>query len=351
MRVLALLLLSAAQPAFADDGNKPRSVRIYQDWAVGCDNRKFCTAVGLSVNDRRAINVSVTRERGDESWPKLIVDMELLPPMRLQIDDYRFPDARMWQSKLRLENKYARNIIRLLAKGRVLSGITYDKREMASQSLMGLTAALEYMDRRQLRINSPTAIVRPGNTTEMYLTTDYSVELRRPPASNLPPSSPIRAALSKYLKAGECESEDSSENVSDSHRLDESHTLLMLSNECVGGAYNKGTLALIIDGSGNISPARFDYDPGMAGEDSSSSLSNGYWNLEKRWLETTVLTRSTGDCGRRRNFVWDGAMFKLAIQEDMPQCRGSKTFIRTFTADIIDEIPKPPKPVSKCKIP
>ena len=338
VKVLPLVLLPVALPAMAWKPDGPRPVKTYLDWIVGCDNRDFCTAIGLPTGNRRSMSVKITRSFGFDEGPSLVIDMTLLPPMRLQIDDYQFPDSRMWQSKIRMKNGYARNIIQLMARGKALSGITYDNHTMANQSLMGLTAALKYMDSRQLRTDSPSAIIEPGNVRNMYLTSDYSVQISRPPASDRPAAAADEKALPVLLGPRICLDRTETLTLTQGVRLDDRHSLHLLSNDCASGAYNRVSVALIVKNSGAVSFARFDYDPGMAGEGAGSSdVVNGSWNAKERWLETAVLTRSTGDCGRRRNFVWDGNMFRLAMQEDMPHCRGSKMFVRTFTAKIIDK--------------
>ena len=98
--------------------------------------------------------------------------------------------------------------------------------------------------------------------------------------------------------------------------------------QCENGAYNLYTNILVVDLYGQIRLAVFDYDNGVTGDGPSNVLVNATWNDSKRTLESFILYRAIGDCGRIDQYIWFGAEFRLSEQRIMPECRGSFDTIR-----------------------
>jgi hypothetical protein len=46
-----------------------------------------------------------------------------------------------------------------------------------------------------------------------------------------------------------------------------------------------------------------------------------------------VKSRGLGDCGLVQNWAWDGQRFRLVLQQEMTECRGSLEFITTWRAE------------------
>jgi Protein of unknown function (DUF1176) len=345
--VLNLLLLLAATPvAPSVVSPRPEITRTFKDWTVGCDNHRFCMAMSLEAADGTESQAPVTiyRAPGPNALVKVTIDVSMFKDFQLTVDDewvlHRSPDAK---AKIRYCGDDAHALIQKMADADHI--LVRDPGDPTSRSpdnhgrtsLAGLKAALLYMDDQQGRVDTSTALIRPGTKTISNASLGYSVTLVRPPASKKTPRRISPQALQKLNDGHGCSSDQLSQNQQPiSARLDADNSLFVVHWACGGGAYNFFADTLIVDEQGNMHTARFDIGAGMTGEEVGNIMVNARWIAPLRLLESFEIGRGMGDCGRRRRFVWDGEMFRLAQQEEMNECRGAAGFIQTFNANVFD---------------
>jgi hypothetical protein len=113
-------------------------------------------------------------------------------------------------------------------------------------------------------------------------------------------------------------------------RLDAGHTLALVPAPCATGAYNARVLAVVIDRKGQARVADLEFPVDIK---SRFEVVNPYWEDGERELRTFVKSRGLGDCGLVQNWAWDGQRFRLVLQQEMTECRGSLEFITTWRAE------------------
>jgi hypothetical protein len=207
---------------------------------------------------------------------------------------------------------------------------------LARTSLRGLKAALLHVDERQGRVGTVSAFVGRGAAPDKAAPTAPALPLITvPQAASLPgPSAPDQLTdtqLAAFRARFRC-------RVADpimlrlpvrAIRLDGGHTLVLVPSPCPTGAYNTRVLAVVADRNGEARPADLEF-PGLA--ETRHEVVNPRWSESDRQLHSFVKSRGLGDCGSSQSWVWDGRRFRLVLQTDMEECRGSLDFITTWRA-------------------
>jgi hypothetical protein len=107
---------------------------------------------------------------------------------------------------------------------------------------------------------------------------------------------------------------------------------------CGAGAYNVSYVPLVVPAKGGVAAARppaFDAaEPWWEGEGKPMLINAGF-DPALGQLSSFAKARGIGDCGTGRDYVWDGARFRLIGQEEMNECRGSRDYIRTWRAEVV----------------
>ncbi len=334
-------LLIGASPA------EPGEVRIFDDWAVGCDNQRHCRAVSLAsgdpidgpVEDPIAIAVSRGGAGADRAslsvaWP------DADGPYRLSLDGETIVTSARDGSGLDLaDDPHGPNAgpaARLLARlhqGRWLSLHNAHGDIVRRSSLRGLEAAMLYMDRVQQRLGTRTALAVPGRLSPDRIKPPPRHWITVPRRSALPPTALPADLQARVAREQQCEAgaDDLSANAPVHTRLDARTTLALVPWPCANGPYNVWSEAFLIDNAGVARPARFESHRNadrMAG----SSIVNPDWDGHSAQLSSFSRGRSWGDCGTRTRYVWDGAMFRIVERETMPVCRRSEDFIVIWQA-------------------
>jgi Protein of unknown function (DUF1176) len=227
--------------------------------------------------------------------------------------------------------KSGRRLAQLMARGKQLTAKSARGESLQQASLSGLSAALLYIEERQGRIGSRSAVMRPGNGKSTGPRAVHAT-LLQPRRSSQAPASVKRERL--FLEDG-CDSllERNVEPTID--RLDEGTTLVLVPWRCNNGAYNYSYNVMLADNAGRLRPATLDFPGGMSGEKDTNDLTNASWDASKRRLIAHPLGRGTGDCGAHNEYIWDGKMFRIVLREVMPICRGSMRFLPVWRAEVI----------------
>lgn len=320
MRLAPLILVAA--PAVAAPGDPvPAKPRVFQDWIVACDNGGRCEAASLASEDSALQDAGLLVRRDEDGALSVrVADMTgKAPRATVRIDGRAVASTTLARQVEGIwQGASARALVHALARGRKAAILTPTAHPL---SLRGAAAALRFMDDRQKRAGTRTALIAKGAAA--YRATPPALPLVRvvtPPSGKDPviPGAAINAARRQYG----CATDDGSPVSADAHRLDARSTLVLLS--CGAGAYNYIVQPLIWR-DGRLTPAVFDYaftfgEPKPAGQ--PQVLVNADWSRDGR-LSSWAKGRGLGDCGDAAHYGWDGTRFRLLSAAVMTECRGA----------------------------
>lgn len=327
----------AASTPIADDGKPPQpgELKTFADWTVGCDNVRRCQANALmpeaAMSDGYLMMV-ITRDAGPDAPMRGTVPFSGKAPARLALavdgESIGTLSPRPDGSSATLTLNRAR--ASQLANGSRVMLSTASGAAIDSASLKGLAAALLYIDDRQQRVGTTSAMQRPGSAVSPAAPSVPTIAV-----SATAPAKPrvlSVAAATKLIGRDNAVCDYAVVDVTvESYRLDATHSLALVSHPCGNGAYNMFSSAFIVDEEGKAVPAQFDWATGMGSEEGDQSLVNAGWDDDSRRLSTYAKGRGIGDCGSASQFVWDGLRFRLTDLHAMGECRGSTDFIRLWT--------------------
>ncbi len=315
--ILAPFLATAAQAT--DFGG----LHVYREWVVGCDNRRECHATSLPYGEDSNpspggdgnLGVSVRRSAAPDAALRINIGIlsegDYAPISAIMVDGRAVAiPFRESGGVIDLSGTAATELVQAMRNGGTLALADSQGREIASASLYGLTASLLYMDDRQRRVGTVSALARPGNrpanaSTIPVPAADPAIVVNPEPAA--PPVQLRRAELQTLMETDPCRSfaDDQRESSPYYARLDSETTLMLLHSYCMG--YNAEDRIFIIDNRGVARPAPFGSHPlsGAFEEAGGPALPGGSWNSEQRLLSSFGRARGLGDCGELMQFVWD----------------------------------------------
>ena len=308
-------------------------LRVFDNWAVACDNRLSCSAVSLNPEGMETPNrmlLLIQRGGGPAGAASLRVLLadQLRDRVELVIDGKRRARQKVNGDTIAFGGETALDLVRAMGSSYVFELRNRKRQVIGTPSLQGLPAALRYMDEQQGRIGSQAALAAIG---------DGPADMARPlpPEPALPETIPMLADVTPPVltdqeqaaarRLAQCESGLESSQAPEIHALDATHALLLL--PCDAGAYNLSAVPLVATGApGNrqIGFAPFDHLPGFTGDASAPPLiMNARWNPTRGELSSFAKGRGLGDCGTAETYRWDGARFRLTEARSMPVCRGA----------------------------
>lgn len=324
MRRLSIVAMPLLSLAASDAPPRPGAVKVFKDWAVGCDNGLVCTMAslipGVPENAWPPVTVNLIRAVDAAGHFKIYVAGVNAPSPGIVIDgrDYR-------------TDVDADAIAAAMANGR-RAEVTGTHRAI---SLAGASAALRYVDAMQGRSGTVTAIVAKGTARATAVPTTPAVPVLVARAL-APITSKLDASMLKTMRElGDCEEpsdylslEPSVANAGKGQRI----VLL----PCHGAPYNVGIAVFVLEGN-KIRPAPFDAPVGFEGPGDAASnkvheVISG--DISDNRLTSFAKGRGLGDCGVQQVFAWDGQRMRLAKQFEMPDCRGNADLIQTWRTQI-----------------
>ena len=329
--MIALLAAAAvAAPA-------PAELKTFKDWIVGCDNGLACQADGVLPDDD-SVSATIAVKRGAEAGA--------IPEIWFRVDDGKPADIVADGQPLHLHlaarddgaevaSADSMRLANAIVSAKSLSVVDAAAKTIAAISLSGSTAALLYMDDRQHRVGTVTALVRKGGA--------LSSTIPAPPAlpgiavaarSNRPPVKLTGAEIRKIRGDDSCE-DPTREEEPEYDRLDDRSTLALIPEVCASGAYNFFYLPMIVGNDGKARAALFD-DSKPGDPDQDNGVFNASWDAKARTLETGMKGRGIGDCGAWSTYAWDGTRFRLIELNVMGDCRGSIDFITVWRAKAVE---------------
>ncbi len=353
MRILLIHFFLGTSAAYGAIDDEP--LLVHKDWVVGCDNWRSCQAVSLLVEDSidepvgdGNLAVVIKRDGRPQDIPAvgLTFRSDATVPLNnaevgISVDD-REPLLRLRIRKgaLTIDPKQGGMLISAMKRGKVLSVVDAKGKHVASASLHGLFAALAYMDAKQFRTGTRSALANPGNKAAN--------------ASSIPPMPPrpiIRvsakpaaqpyilseAALEPLLKMDPClkYSKDALPSDPKFHRLDNDYTVLILPTVC--GGYNPTSQIFVVDNNGGVKKAQLLLDGAARGMEDDGMLTDAGWDDKARLLSSFGRGRGLADCGEIKDFVWSQGRFWLTHSSSMSPCRGSFDYITTYRVKVIIE--------------
>lgn len=329
--MIDLLLITAASATLPIG-----ELKTFSDWVVGCDNGRACQAVALmSEDDIEGTTMVVTRGGEALARPNITININNGDATAIAIDGKRLPIRLTAASGfVEVDRNQTATLIAAMKAGRMMTVLDAKGKVIGTPSLSGVSAALLYIDERQQRLGTITALVRTGAKPALAVPATPTLPVIAAP--KVPKLMPLRltaADIARTLKPLECEANAEQTVETTYARLDANTTLALLPAPCGNGAYNYFSYALLIGNDGKTRPARFEVSGGM-GEGNDNSLVNADWDEKKRELTTYAKGRGLGDCGTIQAFAWDGRIFRLKLMEVMDECRGSVDYIPVFRAAV-----------------
>jgi hypothetical protein len=193
-------------------------------------------------------------------------------------------------------------------------------------SLSGAVASLLWIDDKQKRLDTVTALVRRGAKPASAVPPQPKapVIVAAKPSKTKAPENHAPALLAKGRAL--CEDDDTASQLEDVNPLGGGQFLYQFSCPGSSGAYNFVNVFLIgpIGNVKALRPATFRRPPGSGdgGNDGPpAGLTNPTFDSETMTLTSFTKGRGYGDCGGEEQWVWDGKVFRLALERTMTECR------------------------------
>ena len=316
---------AAAPRAGTESRTMPSETRAFRDWIAVCDNGNACFAYGPASGGVGWIRVAI--EPGPDARPEVAAGYwpdgaETTRTFALTIDGTPYPMTLADNEPVAAEipRERALEVVRALANGGAARiGAEHEL------SLTGAAAALLWIDERQGRVNTVTALRRPGPRPASSVPAAPPLPVVRPaPAISQAgfgdQNQVLPTALETLPAVAECRAETADHWVGKeimSARLDASTELWAV--PCFAGAYNVGHDWSVTGPGGRAPrPARL---AAASGEASAGTINGGY-APEARTITAFAKGRGVGDCGTASTWTWTGRAFVLTNELAMNECWG-----------------------------
>lgn len=315
----------------------PGNLKTFKDWVVGCDNGLSCQADGLlPETEYEAATIAVKRGGEPGAVPEIWFRMSEGKVADIVVDGHPLHlHLRPKGDSFEVAAADSMRLATALANARKVAIVDSGGKGMVPISPEGAAAALLYMDDRQHRVGTVTAIVRKGGAPASSVPSPPPVPIiRAASASNRPPVKLSPSEIRKIRGDDACEDATREEGV-EYDRLDAASTLALIPEVCASGAYNFFFVPMIVGNDGKARPAIFD-DAKPQSPDDPDGVFNAGWDPKTRTLETGMKGRGLGDCGEWSSYAWDGTRFRLIELNLMGDCRGSIDFITVWHAKAVE---------------
>ncbi len=310
-------------------GTARSETRPFRDWTVTCGNNGDCTAFGPVADDNGWLRLFMPAGPGAEPVVHVGIwmsDGSVMPT--LTVDGQRFA-SRIEDGLARIPADRTRTAIDALAGGRAATLGTADGSRAVSVS--GVSAALLWIDERQGRLDTVTALIRKGDAPASTVPAAPTLPLVRPaPAmAQAATDRPLPAAVEALPRVQECRAGTVPGNrqAVESYQLDADTRLWGV--HCFTGAYNVGYLYVLTDNAG-AAPRVISLP--TTGEAMETPINPDYDPATRR-LSAFGKGRGIGDCGTVHEWVWTADGFVLARERVMDRCMGIPVELWPLTWD------------------
>lgn len=255
----ALAALLASSPSLAQ-APKPGALETYKDWTIGCDNRNRCEAVALMPEGADwpevPLMIGVAREAGPDAATEVWISRESkgVADVSFLVDGRTVATARARDGEAKVRGPQASALAIAMARGTTMD-VRAVNRSWGTPSLAGSGAALRYMDARQGRAGTMTALVATGPMGVMAVKPAPTPPvIRRAPVPGGTAPAPLwREELAKLVTFTGCAHEMRSDQTPELHRLSKTETLILV--PCGSGAYNFTSVPVIAPASPVVAPS------------------------------------------------------------------------------------------------
>lgn len=298
--------------------------RAFRDWRAVCDNGNRCAT--YSGSDTGGW-IMVRLDAGPQARPAILANISQISGavVRLMIDGraQTLIAGSNDGDALAVPAADVRATLARLAAAREIRLTSPDLESTIPAP--GLSAALLWIDDRQGRLDTTTALIRRGDRPASVVPSGPALPIVTPaPATSqtgFGDGQTLPAALEALPAVKACRAETSFADWIGrevfSARLDASTELWAV--PCFVGAYNIGHDWYITQSGGrNPRPAVLS---SAAGETGAGAINGGY-SPATRTLTAFAKGRGIGDCGTTRTWTWTGRAFVLTEETSMPDCRG-----------------------------
>ena len=323
-------------PASAATATGRGEMRTFRTWQAACDNVRTCTLFGFlaEVEANTESQGFIRIERGGAPDAEPVVTLgggewsgeEQSPDgvLEVQVDGgraFRVPAEGGDYGPLyvgELRGPEARALIAALRNG---TGLTIGMRGFRPGivSLEGAAASLLWMDERQGRVGTTTALMRPGDRPMTAAApAPPVVRAVKPLGGELKPT----PALLRQREVATCLSEQPDSGVAEATGKRLTAELVLWEIPCGAGAYNQSTAFYFGDAAGGaLRPVPLS-EPQNEGEVPGHHQINAGLDPETGRISAFNKGRGIGDCGSEQAWVWDGRRFVLVHERTMGECEG-----------------------------
>ncbi len=315
---------SASAAARRETDIRPET-RKFRDWLAVCDNANACVAFGPAVNEGGGW-IRVALDAGPAARPQIaagLVDRAAGPDgLALTIDGRRFAltdlPIKGSEASQGLIRDAGPEVIDALAKGRRLT-----LGDDVALSPSGAAAAFLWIDERQGRLGTTTALVRrgprpastvPAAPTLPVVGSAPAVAQTGLPRPVLPAAFEARADV-RQCRADTAFNPDLQREIT-VERLSPAQELWGV--PCFVGAYNFG-LRYFVTGPNGVDPRPVRFP---TAREPTDEVVNGAYDPASRTLSAFNKGRGVGDCGIESAWVWTGRDFALQAESEMRECWG-----------------------------
>lgn len=315
----AAAVVAETGPSFASE------TKTFREWTAVCDNINNCAAYGPAAENSGFVMVKL--DAGPDARPRVHAGSWSLPSDATRI--LLYIDGRNYAGKMEaLEsedpvlsiNNASDQLLGALANARAMTLSAGG--ETAAVSLTGAAAAFLWIDERQGRIGTTTALIRKGDHPASSVPAAPApprVKAAAPVAQTNLPKDMARqvAALAKVRECADINQGSASINEGWSVNRLGADTLLW-SVPCGAGAYNFSHAYAVSanDGSGARTIA---FPTSHASQD---DLVNSNFNPDTNAISAFGKGRGLGDCGQMAEWSWTGREFALTQEDAMGDCLG-----------------------------
>lgn len=366
--VFGFALMAGMPAAVGAERGDVDTVVVFEDWLASCDNVLTCTVLVLPLMEGGSTKTNDLLRFERPAGPHGSVDSIIMSFGESSFSDmgvFEFrvdgktiltvthddlvevsvsPDALRGEAEAPVRTLYTDPtrialLIDAMATGKTLT-ITSRHGIQQSVSLLGLERALRWIDERQGRVGTATALVARGNTQVSSVPDAPTLPVIRHAAGHARPlddaearrlTTIVREQLTRGEQPEECDGlnrkEDPDSSAAFAFAID-ARLAIVAVRCCVSGAYNHVTALhgvdrmtadrrpILIERTEAMT-ANFDENPGVP-----IVVNVGFDQANLR-LSHYSAGRGTGDCGSYAEWIWDGARFALTLHRAMPACRGA----------------------------
>ncbi len=330
--------VNAVEPVgSAVQASAPSESRKFWDWIAVCDNGLRCVAIGPGVEpDTGWLHVGM--DAGPDAKPTVALGLwssELgdgRPPISLDVDGRSWPVgydgeyADYPSGTIRQGDAPA--VVAALAVARSVE-VRLDG-EVGTMSPSGAAAALLWIDEKQGRLSTTTALVRRGDrpASDVPAPPALPVVTPAPPIAQFEPPTPsLPPALTTLPEVADCWAETA--HNPETQRLMVQRIRLDARTElwavpCFIAAYQNGEIWYLTD-TGGTNPRRvtlaYPARSPLEGDDWNGTTGGGF-DPETRTLSAFNKRRGLSDCGSLTTWTWTGRAFVLSNEQAMTECWG-----------------------------